>query len=117
MSTKDDKTGEMGEHAPHVHTSRTGAPEAVDCRRMVDFLGDYVDGDMKADVKAAVDNHLAACAPCVAFLRQYKFAPEAVRRTLMANVPKDLEDRVLSFLRKRCCGSAHAAPKKDTSGS
>lgn len=96
MTSKDDPMA-----APHAHGGHQHA-DGVDCRRLVSFLGDYVDGDLAADVKAAVDGHLAACAPCLAFLRQYKFAPEAVRRTLLESVPPDLESKVLGFLRQRC---------------
>ena len=37
----------------------------------------------------------------MAFLRQYKFAPQAVRDHLLKAVPVDLEDRLLSFLKNR----------------
>jgi anti-sigma factor RsiW len=73
----------------------------VDCRRLVDLLGDYVDDQLDADQKQAVDAHVAQCAPCVAFLRQYRFAPTAVREHLLRSVPVDLENRLLSFLRDR----------------
>ena len=74
----------------------------VDCREMVNLLGDYVDDALPNDKKAAVDGHMHQCAPCMAFLRQYRFAPEAVRRTLLSAVPKDLESRLLGFLKSRC---------------
>lgn len=74
---------------------------AIDCRRVVDLLGDYVDDQLPPAQKHAVDEHVGQCAPCIAFLRQYKFAPAAVREHLMSKVPVDLENRLLSFLRQR----------------
>ncbi len=73
----------------------------VDCRRLVDLLGDYVDDQLTPEQKQAVEAHVGECAPCVAFLRQYRFAPAAVREHLMQRVPVDLESRLLGFLRGR----------------
>jgi hypothetical protein len=84
MST-DDKT-----HKPHV-----------DCTAAVDLLGDYVDDALDADTKQDLDGHLSQCAPCLAFLRQYRFAPQAVRDALLQKVPPDLENKLLSFLRTK----------------
>lgn len=74
----------------------------VDCRQLVTLLGDYVDEQLPSEVKAAIDDHIGQCAPCVAFIRQYRFAPEAARATLIKKVPEDLEVRLLSFLKDKC---------------
>ena len=73
----------------------------VDCGRLVNLLGDYVDDQLGPDLKTAVDGHMSQCAPCMAFLRQYRFAPQAVRAHLLQKVPVDLENRLLSFLKQR----------------
>lgn len=73
----------------------------VDCRKLVGLLGDYVDEQLPDDVRAAFDDHIAQCAPCVAFLRQYRFAPAQARATLLQKVPVDLESRLLTFLGDR----------------
>jgi len=73
----------------------------VDCQQLVELLGDYVDNQLAPDQRASVDHHMNQCAPCMAFLRQYKFAPQAVRDHLLKAVPVDLEDRLLSFLKNR----------------
>jgi anti-sigma factor RsiW len=74
---------------------------AIDCRRLVDLLGEYVDEQLPHDEREAVEQHVGQCAPCVAFLRQYRFASMAARDHLLAKVPIDLEDRLLSFLKQR----------------
>jgi anti-sigma factor RsiW len=73
----------------------------VDCDGVVELLGEYVDDQLPADVRAAVEQHMHHCAPCMAFIRQYRFAPQAVREHLLQKVPVDLENRLLSFLRDR----------------
>lgn len=82
----------------HVHDHEHG----VDCRKLAQVLGDYVDDQLPADFKQEVDAHMSQCAPCVAFLKQYRFAPEAAREVLLRSVPEQLESRLLSFLRERC---------------
>ena len=49
----------------------------------------------------------------MAFLRQYRFAPEAARKMLLKAVPEELEDRVLSFLRGKC--TKQLTPRADRS--
>jgi anti-sigma factor RsiW len=80
----------------------TRRDDEVDCRKLEELIGDYVDDQLSEDMKAGVDGHIAQCAPCLAFLKQYRFAPEAARRMLLEQVPQDLEDRLLTFLKSRC---------------
>jgi anti-sigma factor RsiW len=72
------------------------------CKRIVDLLGEYVDGELPVDVKSRMDGHIGNCAPCMAFMRQYRFADEGVRRCLLKRVPEEVENRLLSFLKGRC---------------
>jgi anti-sigma factor RsiW len=94
MTHEDEKpTPRSAEHGGHARP--------VDCAQLVSLLGDYVDDHLPADQKAAVDGHIHQCGPCMAFLRQYRFAPQAVRAHLLEKVPVDLETRLLTFLRER----------------
>ena len=80
--------------------------DPVDCRKLATLIGDYVDDQLPGGMKGAVDQHMSQCAPCMAFLKQYRFAPDAARKMLLQAVPKELEDRVLSFLRAKCTKKA-----------
>jgi anti-sigma factor RsiW len=42
------------------------------CRELVDFLADYVAGDLPSTERAPFDAHLAACPECVAYLESYE---------------------------------------------
>lgn len=99
MSSHDDDDDGRG-HG-HLLADASGV-RAVDCRKMVDLLGDYVDDQLPVEVKSAMDGHISLCAPCLAFLKQYRFAPEQARKALLDKVPSDLENKLLSFLRDRC---------------
>ena len=80
----------------------TRRDDEVDCRKLGELIGDYVDEQLSPEMKAGVDGHISMCAPCMAFLKQYRFAPVAAREALLKQVPQDLEDRLLSFLKAKC---------------
>ncbi|MBI3447553.1 MAG: zf-HC2 domain-containing protein [Acidobacteria bacterium] len=47
---------------------------------MVEFLSDYVDGELAAELRRAIDEHGGQCPPCRAFVNTLKATVEAVRR-------------------------------------
>lgn len=98
MSTNDDGRA----RPPQGPDALGGTTTHVDCQGLVDLLGDYVDDQLPPQLRSAVDGHMGQCAPCMAFLKQYRFAPDAVRAHLLRQVPVDLETRLLSFLKTRC---------------
>jgi anti-sigma factor RsiW len=97
MTHRDDNPEKPAGASAHAH-----GHGAVDCGKVAQMLGDYVDDQLPPDEKSAVDQHMAMCAPCIAFLKQYRFAPDAARKVLLKAVPPELESRVLSFLRDKC---------------
>jgi predicted anti-sigma-YlaC factor YlaD len=42
------------------------------CEEMVQFLMDYLDGDLPADQRASFEEHLRYCPPCVCYLQTYQ---------------------------------------------
>lgn len=42
------------------------------CRELIDFLGDYLSGELPAAQRAEFERHLAICPPCVAYLKTYE---------------------------------------------
>src|SRR4029077_13866711 len=48
--------------------ARAASGGPMTCRELDDFLGDYVAGELDAQVRAVFDAHLAACPECVTYL-------------------------------------------------
>jgi anti-sigma factor RsiW len=73
------------------------------CQKIANLMGEYVDNTLAAAERIALESHLQMCGPCVNFLNQYRFAPQAAREALLKEVPAALESKLLAFLKSRCC--------------
>ncbi len=69
------------------------------CRELVDFLADYVDGNLPADVRVHFDRHLKACPPCIAFLNTYNSGTKLLQAAFQdecCQVPEGLVEAILA---------------------
>lgn len=71
----------------------------VTCARGVEVLMEYLEGTLPADVRAAVEAHVAACPRCVAFIDSYQRTPELLRHAFAKTLPEDLRQSLLARLR------------------
>jgi anti-sigma factor RsiW len=71
------------------------------CVSGVELLMDYLDGVLPADLHAALDEHVAGCARCAAFVKSYLETPRILREATAATLPADLEASLKAFLRAR----------------
>jgi anti-sigma factor RsiW len=71
------------------------------CSAGVPLLMDYLEGVLPADVKAALDEHVAGCERCVAFIASYRETPRILRDATAAGLTAELEASLQSFLRAR----------------
>jgi anti-sigma factor RsiW len=46
---------------------------------MAEHLSDYLDGELREDLRALIDSHRGQCPPCEAFIRTLQRTVEAVR--------------------------------------
>ena len=70
------------------------------CKDAIDLLRAYLDGELEAPDKQALEEHLGACAPCVEFVKTYRETPGLCKKALQRTMPKDLADSLSAFLRK-----------------
>ena len=69
------------------------------CASGVELLMDYLEGELPADVRAAVEQHVAGCPRCVAFVESYRATPRILREATAATLPADLEASLLDAVR------------------
>ena len=66
------------------------------CRELVDFVADYLSGELAPEVRAVFDEHLAECPDCVAYLRTYEDTIRLARDAAGADpVPAAVPDRLV----------------------
>lgn len=71
----------------------------LSCREFVEFLDDYLAGELPQDVAARFDEHLALCPSCVAYAESYRTTRELARRSLSAEaLGQDVPDELIAAI-------------------
>ncbi|HVH58124.1 MAG TPA: zf-HC2 domain-containing protein [Vicinamibacterales bacterium] len=73
----------------------------IACVSGVDLLMDYLEGALAADVRAALDAHVAGCERCVAFIESYRATPRILKQVTAASLPADVQQSLRTFLRSQ----------------
>lgn len=74
---------------------------AIACVSGVELLMEYLDDVLPADIRTALDEHVAGCARCAAFVASYCDAPRVLRDASAVTLPADVEASLKAFLRGR----------------
>lgn len=73
----------------------------IPCRTFVEFLNDYLSGDLPAGQKDAFEEHLSLCSACVTYMKTYQ---ETIRlgkeafTDLDAEVPPDVPEELVTAI-------------------
>ena len=73
----------------------------IACSSGVELLMDYFEGALTADVRVALDAHVAECQRCVAFIESYRATPRLLKSATDATLPEDVQRSLRAFLRAR----------------
>lgn len=77
--------------------------DEINCRRLIlDYLVEYEDGSMPEADRRQLEEHFAACPPCVVFLKSYRATGRTLRMLKPREIPKNLAEAVVRFVRARC---------------
>ena len=70
----------------------------VECRRIAELLGDYLEGTLPKRTAELLEWHIDGCAPCVAFINTYRGTVNATRALRDVPIPPELKNRLLKLL-------------------
>lgn len=77
------------------------------CKEIIDFLLDYVDGELSENKHAEFEKHLNVCPDCVAYIKSYNSTIELVKlindsegNKIPEKIPHGLVDAILTAKRK-----------------
>jgi len=73
-----------------------------ECRAVVKLLADYLERQLRPDLRAEFEAHLQQCPDCVAQLRSYESTVSMLRSLRDDDLPPDLRLRVKSFIDAKC---------------
>src|SRR5262249_425074 len=89
-----------------AHRPAAGSRQMT-CRDLVDFLMDYLSGELPPLQRATFDKHLRDCPRCIAYLKNYqetvKLGRDALRHRneeVPDEVPEELVQAILAARRK-----------------
>lgn len=72
----------------------------MNCQEQIDFLCDYVSGDLTPDVLLAFEEHLGECEDCAAYLAMYRstvtLGRECAAPDDLATPPEELVRAILA---------------------
>jgi anti-sigma factor RsiW len=71
----------------------------VTCRQVVQLLTDYLDGALSAADRARVDEHLAGCDACTAFIAQLRTMGRVTAELAAEDVPAPLKADLMRAFR------------------
>jgi anti-sigma factor RsiW len=71
------------------------------CRQLIDVLDDYLDRRLEPDEVAALEQHLAECEACRAYLATYRKTRALGARVARVEMPEEMKTRLRIFLRER----------------
>jgi anti-sigma factor RsiW len=71
------------------------------CASGVDLLMDYLEDALPKDLRDRIESHVAACERCTAFVASYRETPRIVREATSFEMPPELEESLMVFLRGR----------------
>jgi anti-sigma factor RsiW len=77
--------------------------DEMDCRRLIlECLIDYEDGSMAEVDRVRLEAHLTHCPPCVTFIETYRATGRTLRMLKPRELPANLADAVMRFVKERC---------------
>lgn len=90
----------------------------MSCREFVDFLMEYLDGELPAESKSVFEAHLEKCPPCGAYLHNYeatvRMAADMADCEEQGELPEAPEALVQAVLRARKAAEAAGEGPADT---
>lgn len=70
------------------------------CKDLLEWLSDYIDGDLKGELYERIRTHASRCEPCVAFIQMLQKTAELIQNKPGIDVPPDAMDELTASLQQ-----------------
>ncbi len=71
------------------------------CKRVAKLVARYLNHELEAKLQTAFEQHIGDCEDCVGFVNTYRQTVEATRALRCEDLPPDLQQWALEFLRQK----------------
>ncbi len=71
----------------------------IDCRQVLKEIELYLDGELETSMSGEIEEHLAACGPCMDHSEFRRHLRELFRQKCCCEVPEHLRQRIEALLR------------------
>lgn len=68
------------------------------CKGVIDLLLEYVEETLTPEVATALEQHVAGCPACVAYLNTYRKTQELTGQVTRVPMPQEMKARLRQFL-------------------
>jgi len=82
----------------------------ADCSEVLRELGSYLDDDMAAELRAALERHLAQCSDCRVIVDTTRKTIRIVTDSRAFDVPDDISARIIDRIMKQVPGKPGGTP-------
>lgn len=79
--------------------------KGLTCREVVGLLADYLESALGQERLRELEEHLAGCEPCRAYLNTYQRTKALTAETERVAMPEEMKDRLRQFLLRALSGS------------
>ena len=79
-------------------TAHEPETEGLTCREVVGLLADYLESALGQERMRELEEHLAGCEPCRAYLKTYQRTKALTAETERVAMPDEMKDRLRQFL-------------------
>ncbi|HIC03968.1 MAG TPA: zf-HC2 domain-containing protein [Nitrospirales bacterium] len=77
------------ENIPMTDHDTTPHHDERSCKDLLEWLSDYIDGDLKEELYEKIKNHASHCKPCVAFIQTLQKTAELIQTKPGIDVPPE----------------------------
>jgi hypothetical protein len=86
----------------------------IDCKDLVEQLGDYLENEMAADLRANLEQHLSHCRTCQVILDSTRKTIRIVTESGSFEVPGDLSERLIAKIMNAIPGGTGGKPPSES---
>lgn len=86
----------------------------VDCKDLVEQLGDYLEDEVAADLRASLEQHLSHCHTCQVILDSTRKTIRIVTESGSFDVPGELSERLIAKIMNAIPGRSGGKPPSDS---